>query len=507
METKELIGGWLQGRAKQEGDAIRFADNGPDDLRRKSRRAYQWVIDHAIFAPYFDIEFGSPSRVGAGVQNVWLTDRDCYVSFALMPLLTLLTNQRLLLVGSPGRGKTTMATLMALISGATLDQVHHAVQHGHPQMTHSDLLGSPLPGDLVRAQQSADIHVIWRNWISLRVKIIDEYNRIPTKTQSALLSLLAEGYAEMYEQTIHAGPSAWFLTANDDSGGGTFPVITALKDRIDAVVRTTPFNTEYLEDLARRVTDATAPEPLIPADVVFTPGQLDRAAEEIRAVEVPTEVLDTLGFLLGQLDFCRRASDRLEYMNKDTLMLAGRRVGVVCTEDCPLDKQQNICAQTENGVSARTYQSLLRYAKALAWFRGRNAVSAEEIRLVLPSVLYDKLRPNPMSAFFQRPEHQVHLIDQLSWIRQLHDHATTVRAAYEPVHRATRELCGEIRAELPAMNAAALQRAAQQLRRRMEELLKNHELNAPVHHDLLMLKQLVTTCQNRLHQLDHAEHV
>jgi hypothetical protein len=45
------------------------------------------------------------------------------------------------------------------------------------------------------------------------------------------------------------------------------------------------------------------------------------------------------------------------------------------------------------------------------------------------------------------------------------------------------------------------------LRRRMDELLKNHELNAPVHHDLLVLKQLVTAAQNRLHSLNHAEHV
>ena len=74
----------------------------------------------------------------------------------------------------------------------------------------------------------------------MRVKIIDEYNRIPTKTQSALLSLMAEGYAETFEQVIHAGKSAWFLTANDDLGGGTFPVIEALKDRIDIVVRSTP---------------------------------------------------------------------------------------------------------------------------------------------------------------------------------------------------------------------------------------------------------------------------
>ena len=73
----------------------------------------------------------------------------------------------------------------------------------------ADLLGSPLPSELIRASEVSDVRVAWRKWITMRVKIIDEYNRIPTKTQSALLSLMAEGYAEMFEQTIESGRLAW----------------------------------------------------------------------------------------------------------------------------------------------------------------------------------------------------------------------------------------------------------------------------------------------------------
>ena len=54
------------------------------------------------------------------------------------------------------------------------------------------------------------VKISWRRWIGQRVKIIDEYNRIPTKTQSALLSLMAEGYAEMFDQYVHAGKSSWY---------------------------------------------------------------------------------------------------------------------------------------------------------------------------------------------------------------------------------------------------------------------------------------------------------
>jgi hypothetical protein len=102
---------------------------------------------------------------------------------------------------------------------------------------------------------------------------------------------------------IHAGPSAWYLTANDDLGGGTFPVIDALKDRIDLVVRCTPFHSQHLAVLAERIASAHSAEEFVPGDLVFTPKELDRAAEEVRAVPVPAEVLDLLGFFLVRNPF------------------------------------------------------------------------------------------------------------------------------------------------------------------------------------------------------------
>ena len=166
---------------------------------------------------------------------------------------------------------------------------------------------------------------------------------------------------------------------------------------------------------------ARSVEEFIPADLIFGPDELDRAAAEVRAVPVPVDVLDLLGFFLGQLDFCRRASNRLEFMNKDTLHLSGRRVAQVCNEDCPLDKQENLCSQTENGVSPRAFQAILHFGKALAYFRGRTAVSIADLRQVAPWALFDKLKLNAHSQFFQKLENKVLLTDRVSWIRQLFD--------------------------------------------------------------------------------------
>jgi MoxR-like ATPase len=487
----------FQGRAKVSPDlTVHLSERDGGSLHDKMRQAYWWITNNAVICPYYDIEFGGSSALkNAAGDEILLHDSMSYSSFVLVPMLTLFTCRRALLVGGPGRGKTTSAVLMALLSGMSREDVRRSIQRGHPQLTISDLLGAPLPSDMMKAEEASDIKISWRKWIGQRVKIIDEYNRIPTKTQSALLSLMAEGYAEMLDQYVYAGKSSWFLTANDDAGGGTFQVIEALKDRIDVVVRAVPFNSGFVAALLQRIEADRSPEDLVPAEIVFTADELEKIYAAILAVNVPAAVLERLAYFLGQLDFCRQASPRFEFKNKDTLRLSGQSVANVCTEACPLDKKVHLCTQTENGVSVRTYQTSLHFAKALAYFRGASEVTDEDIRQIVPWVLHEKLAPNTRSPYFELPGKPALLQDRVAWIRSMLDAAMGQYPAHEPVRKKVRALRDELDAGLAGIDLKVTERRIAAVAALIKDLMKR-ELSGPTYEDLIHLKSIYSRYQN-----------
>ena|SRR5688572_9738420 len=394
-------------------------------LDEKFRQAYFWIVNHAIITPYYDIEFDSTAprsfRFGGAGTDVRLPTAQSYSSFVLLPLLAFAARKRALFIGGPGRGKTASAVLMGLLAGYTLKEIRRAIQHGQPQMTIADLLGNPLPKALIQSDDMNDIKIAWRKWISMRVKIVDEYNRIPTRTQSALLTLLADGYAEVLGQTVESPESAWFLTANDDLGGGTYQVIEALKDRIDVVIKALNFNPRFLGDLLLRIENRVSPEEIVPNDIVFSEKELDRAHAAILAVPIPRPVQRRLEFFAAQFDFCDLAAQEIEYKSKDSIRIAGKTLSAVCANDCGRDKVKCLCSQTENGLSVRSLMTILTFAKTLAWFRGSPEVTLHDLRQILPWILHEKLNQNATSPFFDQSANGIFRIDRIAWLRKAFD--------------------------------------------------------------------------------------
>lgn len=394
-------------------------------LDEKLRQAYFWIVNHAVISPFYDIEYneGAPQKFAFGDRGnyVVLPSGQSYCSFVLMPLLAFAVRAKCLLVGGPGRGKTSSAVLMGVLAGYPIREVRRAIQKGQPQMTIADLLGNPLPSDLIKAQSIDQIGIAWRKWLGMRVKIIDEYNRIPTRTQSALLTLMSDNYAELYDQTFECPESAWYLTANDDAGGGTYQVIEALRDRIDIVVKALHFNCRFLGDLLERIEAGIRPEELMPSEIVFTENETDRLPKEIRAIPVPKEILRRLEFFASQLEYCEAAAFQFEYKTKDTVKLSAMDWHQVASSETGKDKLKDIGAQTKNGMSVRAIMTTLSFVKALAYFRGANQVELEDLRQILPFVLHDKLVQDPDCPFFEASENASFRSDKVAWIRKMFD--------------------------------------------------------------------------------------
>jgi MoxR-like ATPase len=173
-------------------------DVGAPPLDEKLRQAYFWIVNTAIISPHYDVEDndGPPQQfvLGDSKSRLTLPSAQSYSSFVLLPVLTFAARRKCLFIGGPGRGKTARAILLGVLGGYSVREVRRAMQHGHPQMTIADLLGNPLPADLVNAQRIEDIRISWRQWLDMRVKIIDEYNRIPTRTADPYLERTARNH-------------------------------------------------------------------------------------------------------------------------------------------------------------------------------------------------------------------------------------------------------------------------------------------------------------------------
>lgn len=475
-------------------------------LDEKLRQAYFWIVNNAIISPHYDIEFNdgpAPSFVvGDGRRTLTLPSAQSYSSFILLPLLTFAARRKCLVVGGPGRGKTASAILMGVLAGYPVRDVRRAMQHGHPQMTIADLLGNPLPADLVNAQRMEDIRIAWRNWLSMRVKIVDEYNRIPTRTQSALLTVMGDNYAEILNHIHECPDSAWYLTANDEQGGGTYQVIEALRDRIDVVVQALAFNPRFLDELLLRIEENVRPEEVVPPAIVFSEQEIDRMGQEIREVEVPEPVRRRLEFFCSHFELLEPAGVQFEYMTKDTARLSGVDWAQVVGVDNGRDRVKDLGCQTVNGVSVRNLMSLLIFAKALAYFRGIRQVELEDLRQVLPFVLHDKLQPDLDAPFFSVPGHAGYRTDRLSWLRHLFDLSC---AEYDRLDLDREDPVGRLSQDfargLDGVSEAETRKRLAAIERLVGELTKGRKLYGPLHADLQKLKYLHQRYTNYLHWL------
>jgi hypothetical protein len=313
---------------------------------------------------------------------------------------------------------------------------------------------------------------------------------------------MADNYAELYDQTFECPDSAWYLTANDDAGGGTYQVIEALRDRIDIVVKALHFNCRFLSDLLDRIEGGLRPEEMVPSEIIFTEEESNRLHREIRELPIPATILRRLEFFASQFEYCEVAATQFEYKTKDTVKLSAIDWHQVTSQETGKDKLKDIGSQTKNGISVRAIMTTLSFVKALAHFRGSAEVSLEDLRQILPFVLHDKLVQDPDCPFFETANNASLRSDKVTWIRTMFDMAC---AEYDRLQLdkddAVTKLSEQFEHGLDGVSEAEVRKRLIEIERLLKSWSGSRKFYGYMYDDVLKLKYLHQRYANYLRWL------
>lgn len=279
-------------------------------------------------------------------------------------IIALLTRGHVLLEGVPGTAKTLMAKTLAHLVAAEFRRI---------QFT-PDLMPSDVVGTVVFDLQSGHFN-LKRGPIFTQILLADEINRAPAKTQSALLEAMEERQVSI-EGDTQALPEPFMViaTQNPVEMDGTYPLPEAQLDRFLFKVRV---------------------------------GYLPHAQE--------VEVLQRYhaGFDAHNL----AATGLTPVVDATELAAIRAHIQTIRVEDGILNYIANITEATRRsgdltlGASTRAGVSLLMAAKTFAALQGRDYVSPDDIKMLVPPVFRHRV--------ILRPEAEIEGLDPDAVFRRL----------------------------------------------------------------------------------------
>ncbi|GAA1356021.1 AAA family ATPase [Saccharothrix algeriensis] len=267
-----------------------------------------------------------------------------------LAVAALLCEGHLLVEDVPGTGKTTLARCLARSIGGSFSRI---------QFT-PDL----LPGDITGVQvyhQRDERFVFHPGGVFANVVLADEVNRGTPKTQSALLEVMAERRVTV-DSVRHEAPRPFLViaTQNPIEMAGTYRLPEAQLDRF---LMRLPMGYPSLEaEVMVIISDCAGVDPDELPPVVDIP-TLQAAVAQVRGIRIDTALV-------------RYAA---------TLASATRQ-----------------CADVRYGASPRGSIALVRAAQGVAATRGRDYVTADDVKQVAHPVLDHRLILTPDAELRQR---------------------------------------------------------------------------------------------------------
>lgn len=257
-------------------------------------------------------------------------------------LTAILANGHVLIEGVPGVAKTLLARLVSRLVDADFSRIQFT-----PDLMPSDVLGTTV---FNMKTNDFDFH---RGPIFADIVLVDEINRAPAKTQSALFEVMEERQISVDGSTYRMGGLYTILaTQNPVEQEGTYKLPEAQLDRfLMKITMGYPSVDEEVDILERHHTNAA----LVKLD-------------DIKPVISKEELLALRAFM-----------DKV-FVDRTLL----RYIALIV-------EQTRTSKAVYLGASPRASVAMLQTSKAYALLQGRDFVTPDDIKLVAPNVLQHRL--------------------------------------------------------------------------------------------------------------------
>jgi MoxR-like ATPase len=270
-------------------------------------------------------------------------------------LIAVLCQGHALLEGVPGIAKTLIVKALGRLLGLGFQRVQAT-----PDLMPADILGTTIlrPGASSGPDSNSASFSFHPGPVFTDLLLVDEINRMPPRTQAALLECMEE--RQVTTDGVRRPLPAWFTvfaTQNPVDFEGTYPLPEAQLDRFLLKIRVAyPTEAEELQILERHHAGSGAGL-LEDASIAPIPsGLLEAARAEVRSIRIEPELY---GYILS---LARRTREW------PTLLL---------------------------GASPRAAVSLMRVAQAAAAFDGRDYLVPDDVKRAVQPVLRHRVMLKP----------------------------------------------------------------------------------------------------------------
>lgn len=335
-----------------------------------------------------------------------------YNSILLYTVATALQQPRgaLIYTGGPGIGKTTVAEFAShFLLNIPLEEILDAEIHCHQELTEDKMIASFHTGKLIKDGEKVPE---WNKWCDCAVHILDEGNRLATDKTNIIYNAIDRGIVHYSDFSHKLADGPIFMTMNYHDAG-TSIMTPPFMDRFETSVKVPSPKAPDYEFIINRSEDLDymnfqKAEEAVRKDmksklnkdaknlshIILTQKERDAIWKAMNSIKFNEETGNYTHYVAAQINFCLRAVSSKNSTCAPAFMTKGccenQKPDQLCP-DCRYHEGEAICKYTKNELSVRAVQSIYKYSKALAWMLGREEVTVEIVKNVIPYVARHRL--------------------------------------------------------------------------------------------------------------------